>query len=271
MKKHYLLLLILIPILLKAQEKRKYFYGTLKTKSVVIANAHIINLKTGQGAFSNDTGNFRILAKVQDSLSISYVGFKTETLIVKPIHFGMQTNNIELTKSSIALDEVEVKKHNFLGILSKDMEQTPEDIAIVKSKGALDFSNIDFKQPTIKVIDDFSRKKAPDARKLTDPTAKFAGVGTTIGGLDKYALELRKQRKEINYKENFPKMLLSEFGSYFFFNELKIPKDNYYHFLEFCNSFNIEGLYKENKVLDVINILRRESKKYLLIINKENE
>lgn len=148
------------------------------------------------------------------------------------------------------------------------MKQTPEDIAIVKSKGALDFSMINFKQTLIKQIDVVDRSKAPDTRKQTDPTAKFAGVGGGFSsGLDKYAMEKRRKRKEIAFKENFPKMLISEFGSSFFFNDLKIPKEKYYHFLEYCNPLDIELLYKNGNVLEVIKILQEQSITYLKSIN----
>lgn len=271
MKHHYLIILLITPFFLKAQERRKYFYGTLKSNSILIGNAHIINTKTGQGTFSNEQGNFKIFAKEKDSLTISYVGYETKTLLVEKFHFGIQKNTIKLNKSTITLEEVALKKHNLFGVLIRDMKQTPEDIAVVKSKGALDFSNIDFDKATIEIIDDHSRKNSPDSRKLTDPTALFAGAGTSFSGLDKYALERRKQRREINFKENFPKMLLSEFGEHFFFVDLRIPKENYYHFIEYCNALNIETLYKERKTMEVINILRNESKKYLQIIHKENE
>ena len=180
----------------------------------------------------------------------------------------MQKKSFILEKKIIELDEVTLKKHNLFGLISRDMKQTPEDIAVVKSKGALDFSMIDFEKAVISTIDQIDRSKAPDMQKETDPVAKFAGVGKGFSsGPDKFAAEKRRLRKEIIFKENFPKMLISEFGKKFFFKDLKIPPEKYYHFLEFCNTLNIEELYKNNKKIKLIKILQEESKNYLKVIN----
>ncbi len=270
MKKQLLVTFILSFIISKslAQEKRKFLYAKITDNIAEISNAHIINTNTNQGTYTNEGGEFRILAKPNDSLKISFVGYKTKVIVVKPNHFWMQINSFILERNIIELDEVALKKHNLFGILSRDMKQTPEDVAIVKSKGALDFSMIDFEKAVINTIDEIDRSKAPDMRKETDPTTKFAGVGGSFGsGPDAHAAEKRRVRKEIAFKENFPKMLISEFGASFFFNELKIPKENYLHFLEYCNTLNIEQLYKDDKKIDVIKILQEESKGYLKIIN----
>lgn len=263
-------LFFLLAFKITAQESRKMLYATIIDDLGTIPEAHIINLNTKQGTFSNDNGEFRILAKLNDSLQISFVGFETKIITVESTHFGITENRIKLTKTTIELDEVEVKKHTLIGSIAIDTKQTPKDIGIEKSKKAVDFSNIDFSQPVISNIDIIDRGKAPNARKFTDPTANFAGVGGGVSlGTDKYSENLRKLRKEINYKESFPDKLLSEFGSHFFFEELKIPKDKYLHFLEFCNFRNIENLYKEEKVLKVIDILQEESIKYLSAIHQE--
>lgn len=270
MKKQLLLTFLFFIILLKitAQEKRKFLYATVINNIETISNAHIININTNQGTYTNNDGEFRILAKPSDSLKISFVGYKTNYFVVNSNHFSIKQNSFLLTKKLIELDEVVLKKHNLFGVLSRDMKQTPEDIAVVKSKGALDFSNIDFEKKVISPIDVIDRSKAPDMRKETDPTAKFAGVGGAYSsGPDSYAAEKRRMRKEINFKENFPKMLISEFGAKFFFVDLKIPKENYLHFLEYCNPLNIEELYKNNKKLEVIKILQEQSKGYLKVIN----
>ncbi|MGY0426867.1 MAG: hypothetical protein ACWIPI_08585 [Polaribacter sp.] len=70
-------------------------------------------------------------------------------------------------------------------------------------------------------------------------------------------------------KKDFPYKIMSELGEKFFFEKLKIPVDNYFHFLEYCNPLGIEQLHKDGKLLDIIKIFERESKTYLKIINKK--
>ncbi|WP_028888955.1 carboxypeptidase-like regulatory domain-containing protein [Tenacibaculum ovolyticum] len=268
MNKISLIFLFIIPITIKAQQKRQFLYAKVHDKIDKVCNAHIINLNTKQGTFTNEFGEFRILAKNNDSLRISFIGYKTAIIIIKNNHFGMLKNTFILEKETYELDEVVLKKHNLFGFLSRDMKQTPDDVAIVKSKSAFDFSMIDFEKKVISKTDAIDRSKAPNMRKETDPTAKFAGVGGSFGaGIDGYAEEKRRLRREIKFKEKFPKMLISEFGKSFFFKDLKIPEEKYLHFLEYCNPLQIEKLYKNGKVLQVIKILQQESKSYLKIIN----
>ncbi|WP_272151476.1 carboxypeptidase-like regulatory domain-containing protein [Tenacibaculum aiptasiae] len=268
MNKPLLFLLFIITYQNYAQEKRKFLYASIEDNFNPIANAHIINLNTKQGTFTNDFGEFRILAKKKDSLQISFIGYATKIFTVSANDFGMLKTTIKLKKIDYELDEVVLKKHNLKGVLSIDSKQVPKDQGIVKSAKAVDFSMINFKESIILPIDVIDRSKAPNMRKVTDPTSKFAGVGGGFSsGPDKYSLEKRKMRKRIAFKESFPKKLLSELSPNFFFKELKIPKDRYYHFLDYCNQLGIEKLYKNGKIFDVIKILKQESIPYLKSIN----
>ncbi len=270
MKKQLLLLLFFLTVSFKifAQENRKFIYATIKDKIGEVSNAHIINLKTNQGTYTNEEGEFRILAKVNDSLQISFVGYKTTFFKVKIKNFGLFQNEIILEKEALELDEIILKKHDLIGSLGVDTKKTPKDIGKEKSKTALDFSMIDFEKIVSTTVDDIDRSKAPNMQKETDPTAKFAGVGSGFSaGPDKYAAEKRRLRRLIKFKENFPKKLLSEFGEKFFFDELKIPKEKYHHFLAYCSPLNIEKKHKNGNILEVIKILRQESKSYLKVID----
>nr|WP_299033928.1 carboxypeptidase-like regulatory domain-containing protein [uncultured Tenacibaculum sp.] len=263
-------LLLLLTLQITAQEKRKFLYASVHDEVASVPNAHIINLNTKQGTFTNDNGEFRILAKPNDSLQVSFVGYETKIIKVETIHFGIEEHKIELKKIAIELDEVEVKKHNLIGSIVIDAKQTPKDIGLDKAKSALDFSMIDFNEKVILDIDEVDRSKPPSMIRTTDPTANFAGAGTGFSsGLDKYAQQKKRTRKMIKFKEGFPKMLLSEFGKHFFFVELKIPEDKYLHFLEYCNPLDIEKLYKDGNVIKLIEILRKESVSYLNIINEK--
>ena len=121
MNKRLLFLILLISFLkTQSQENRKFLYATLKDKVGNIFNAHVVNLNTKQGTFTNESGEFRVLAKQHDSLQISFVGYKSTIIIVKLNHFGIQKNTFELVKTAFELDEVSIKKNNLLGYLSSD-------------------------------------------------------------------------------------------------------------------------------------------------------
>ena len=55
----------------------------------------------------------------------------------------------------------------------------------------------------------------------------------------------------------------------FFKNDLKIPMKKLYNFLEYCNPLGIEDLYKQNRKIELINILKKESNTFLLLKDEE--
>ena len=93
--------------------------------------------------------------------------------------------------------------------------------------------------------------------------------GATIVMPFKYSERLWALRKELAQKRAFPYKIMSELGEKFFFDELKIPIEKYFHFLEYCNPLGIEDLYKNGRTLEVIKILKEESESYLKIIKEQ--
>ena len=265
--------LLLLAFQTIAQQKRVFIYATIKDKVGVITDAHIVNLQTKQGTFSNENGEFRILAKENDSLQVSSVGYETIFWIVKKENFGIQKNHIKLHKITIELDEVEVKKHYLLGNISSDIKKVPNDtIGNLVKDLVSEIKNMKISDIMTMKDDEFDKSKAPDMRKTTDPAAAFAGVGGSISlGLDPYAQKLKKQRKEINFKESLPKKLLSEFGEKFFFIELKIPSEKYHHFINYCTFSSIEELYKKGEILELITLLQKESITYIKTLPKNEK
>jgi len=121
----YILFLVLFCLKIQAQKQQipqKFLYGSVNDKITTIYNAHIINLTTKHGTFSNQSGEFRILAKVNDSLKISFVGYKSIHIKVNTNHFGIQKNSFKLHKQAYELDEITLKKNDLLGFLSSDIK-----------------------------------------------------------------------------------------------------------------------------------------------------
>ena len=56
--------------------------------------------------------------------------------------------------------------------------------------------------------------------------------------------------------------ILSDFG-YDFFDQLKIPDDKIYAFLNYCSKFNIEELYEQESKLNLIKFLEDKSNIFL--------
>ncbi len=233
--KHKLLLFFLFIICIKtySQEDRKFLYAEIKDKIGPIVNAHIINKNTNQGTFSNDSGEFRILAKPNDSLNISFVGYKTKTYKIKITHFGIQQNIIFLEKTNYELDEVKIRDHDLLGYLSSDSKKiktektidakslklpyagsrilTPAERKLYTALGGGNLLSVDFLLNTISG----RIKKLRKLKAIEEKEKRITFINTTYKDYIKHILKLKNEDilrfvyycesssdfKTINYRE----------------------------------------------------------------------
>lgn len=265
-KLHSFFFILLVSFSFFAQKKNIILSGKVTDSLGIVKNANIINLKTNQGTFSNDEGLFRIFVSEGDSVQFSSIQHYTKKIKINTQIFNDKNIEITLTASTYVLDEFELKKHNLSGRLGIDTKNVPIDKKDSLLKKVMDFSKVNMK---IVESDDYIDSRVRPPIVNTDPSARFAGAGATANIAFKYSEKLWALRKELERKKAFPYKLLSELGDKFFFDDLKIPLDNYFHFLEYCNPLGIEKMHKEGRLLEVIKILKTESITYLKIIKKE--
>ena len=247
------------------QESRALVSGKITDSLNTVKNANIINIKTNQGTFSSDNGEFRIFVKDGDSLRISSIQHITKFILIKRKDINNKVLNIKLAYNTVVLDTFELKRHNLSGRLGIDSKNVPNNKKDSLLRNLMDFSKIDMK--VVAPDDHIDKMKPPIVN--TDPTARFAGAGGAFSMPFKDSERLWALRKKLARKKAFPYKILSELGEKFFFEKLKIPVDNYFHFLEYCNPLGIENLHKDKKILDIIKIFQSESKTYLEIIKNE--
>ncbi|AQS93011.1 hypothetical protein BXQ17_02510 [Polaribacter sp. BM10] len=248
-----------------AQDRRTIINGKVTDSLKLVKNANIINLTTNQGTFSADDGTFRLFVKQGDSVRVSSIQHITKIITITEQIINTKKMAVKLAYNTVVLDTFELKRHNLLGSLEADSKSVPVDKKEKALKSILDFSDIDM---SIEAPDDLIDKMKPNL-VTTDPTERFAGAGAGFSMPFKDSERLWALRKKLARQKAFPYKILSELGDKFFFDELKIPVDRYFHFLEYCNPLGIEDLHKEKKILELIKILQSESKSYLLIIKKE--
>ena len=240
-----------------SQETEKFIFAKIIDSVGAVENANIINLRSKLGTSSNTSGEFKIKVKIGDSLQISSVQHVTKYFIIDKISINKRIDII-LKRGIEELEGFELNKRKLMGILDLDLKNVPET-----RKG---YFNIIF--PKLRHKDDFmSRVMRQKVR--TDPNLAFIGVGFNIGIPFRNSEKHKALVRKLEYKKNFPRAILLDFGVKFFSLDLKIPPENYYQFIEYCSPLGIEDLYKKNKKLDVIKILRKESVSYLKIINAE--
>ena len=117
--------------------------------------------------------------------------------------------------------------------------------------------------------DDYIDTRVRPNEIRTDPNSAFVGAGSSISMPVGDSKKLWALRRKLAKKKAFPIKLLKELGEDYFYKELKIPIDKYYHFLDYCNFKGIEDLYYNDKLLEVIKILYEESVAYLKTIKKD--
>lgn len=266
MNKITLFILLVFSLNIFSQNDRTYIHGKISDKIGILPNVHIINLNTNHGTYTNSNGDFKIPVKTSDILRFSYVGYETKIIHVTDEYFGMHDNFFIIKKITFSLDEVEIKKHNLKGSISSDIRKTPQDKREEALNNTMDFSKVDMS--IVEANDHIDEMVRPPSVNM-DPTAKFVGVGSKSTIPFGYSKKLWALRKELALRKGMPSKLLAELGEKFFFEELQIPPEKYYHFLEYCNPLGIEGLHKKGESLKVIKILVAEHSKYLKIIKKQ--
>ena len=266
------LLLVFLHQIVIAQSNRVVINGSVKNTSLKpILNTHIVNLTTGVGTISNNNGAFNIPVKEGDWLQVSNIQYQTKKIRLKKGNIKERFLNIHLIAVANILEEAVIMK-KLKGNLTSDLFKNKKDTIREKVKSMMEII-MSMKHEDImnmKIGEDERHMKKPrNAQLSTDPVAKFAGLPPETIGIPDYALiAKRARRNEISFKEVFPNKLLQIFGEHFFFIKLKIPKDKYYHFLQYCTRLKIEKLFKEGKHIKLLKILIQESTSYLLLLEK---
>ncbi|WP_299016554.1 hypothetical protein [uncultured Polaribacter sp.] len=261
----YLFFLIFTCYTTFSQQRRALINGKVTDSLSTVKNANIINLKTNQGTFSSDNGSFIMFVKEGDSLRISSVQHFTTFVVVKKRNIKKKNIEVKIKYKTIVLDTFEIKRHDLSGRLGIDAKEAPVDKRDSLLRVRMDFSKID--KNVVGPIDEMDLAKPP--MNNVDPTAQFAGAGAAVVVPFGYSERLWALRKKLQRKKEFPYKIMSELGEKFFFENLKIPIERYFHFLDYCNPLGIEQMHKDNKILDIIKVFQQESKSYLEIINKE--
>ena len=260
-----LLLLALCTQIISSQEERKVLFGLIYDENGILENAHIVNITNDQATFSNQNGEYKIFARPTDSIKYTAVGHQTYIEELTENDFNIYRKVTTIQKRDYELDEVILKNTELSGSLEADINETPKDQKATALAKTMDFTKVNM---NVDNNEDYIDKNVRPNVARTDPTKEFQGFGPTVNISSENSVKLISLRKELAFKKTMPTKLLNELGEDFFFEELKIPVEKYYHFLEFCNPLGIEKLYKKNNVLAVIKILRKEHIKYLELIKK---
>lgn len=249
-------LFFLISLNSVGQEKKHIFVGKTLELQKPISGVHIYNLNRLTATASRDNGIFEITVSQNDTLIISHVKYKTQRIVISKGYLNNAAPvNIHLEIMTNYLDTVSIKNHDLSGILEADSKTTK--LTDTDSINAVwrDLA----KQPSFKDYErDLSKPILNNVDATVNSTVKVA-AGIPMKFKD---VEIRRELKN---KRDFPKRIISDFGTGYFTNTLKIPSEKIHHFLTYCDSKNIIDLYYKNEIMAVLTILHDESIEYTKI------
>ncbi len=147
MKKIIILFLVLAGMGVSGQEKEDATPSqTLQAKvtnaqtGFPLESVHVINLNQVIGTITDQEGQFSITAAVNDTLYLSYLGFKPEKVPVTNDMFRFGVTEIALTELAYALEEVIVRPYQLTGYLEIDVKNLPVNNAYQYSISGLNKS-----------------------------------------------------------------------------------------------------------------------------------
>ncbi|MFT4782075.1 MAG: hypothetical protein ACJAZK_001382 [Psychroserpens sp.] len=127
--KHIITLLLFISVTPFgfAQEVETAVKGTIidLTTDKPIDRVNIVNLNQVIGTSSDEEGDFEIQAKLNDTLHLSYLGYKSIKVRVTNDWLKFGETKIGMTELALALEEVVVNQLKLTGYLEIDVMQVP--------------------------------------------------------------------------------------------------------------------------------------------------
>ncbi len=132
MKKFLPLLLLFVSVFGLAQEDENDMPAQDITATVINAqnnfpleSVHVINLNKVIGTITDPRGKFTITASVNDTLYLTFLGFKSQKVRVSNDMLKIEDTKITLTELAYALEEVIVRPYQLTGFLEIDVKNLP--------------------------------------------------------------------------------------------------------------------------------------------------
>lgn len=105
-----------------------------------LVNVHVINLNQVVGTVTDSEGKFQLRAAVNDTLYMTYLGYKPQKIRVTNDMLRFGETEIRLTELALALEEVIVRPYQLTGYLEIDVKYLPINTAYQYSISGLNAS-----------------------------------------------------------------------------------------------------------------------------------
>lgn len=251
MKKILLLLIVLFPILMSAQEGRKILRGQVVADSIKVEYITVLNKNTNIKAVTDDNGLFSIYAQPADTLYFSSITFRPAMLVLAKEHFNESRLLIKLDQDITMLNEVVITP------LTGNLEEDSKDV-----KTRIFTSDLDAKSLTegINVEDKIPVNPAFPSAERRLPGMDFVKIYDMI-----FKPKGRKKdyTKEYLNGKTFSEVAQEKYTYYFFTETLKLKHEDIGLFLAYCdNGEESAKLLAPDKEFELTDYLIKKSEEY---------
>lgn len=203
-----------------------------------LENVNIVNINTVKGSTTNKEGKFAINAKINDTVYLSYIGFRSIQVKITEDWVKFGEVKIKMTESAIALEEVKLQEIQLTGYLEIDAKNIPIYDNYRYSISGLDYAyeGGNYQQSAISKV----------LQSISNPADLLY---KTFSKKDKQMRRLRKMKANESIKE----ILQSKFDRETLSAVLQISKDDIDQVLNRCNySKDFITTANDLQVLDAI-------------------
>ncbi len=244
-------MIICLPIWALSQEDRSLISGTVRSDTLLVENAHVINKTSQKGSITNGSGVFRISARAGDTLIISDIQYHGKILVLDREQMDLPHLDIELEELSHELEEVVLKQYGNMA-------------------GELGLPNAG-KKPLSKVernLNAYSQQSTPMVilQALLFKPGGIDDIYNIISGNRKRDRKLKALMDEDLRKEQ-DKSIASQIREYlkdeFFLEEVKVPEELIDSYILFCMPKGLARLYGEGRFIEVIDIFLKNREEFM--------
>ena len=225
MKQIILLLLFIFSIHGHSQE-RIMISGLVKSDSLTIEGAHIINLSSKVGTVSDASGLYELPVQLNDTILFSDIEFKNIQVIVTESNISEKYLEIDFQVNINELDEVIIANNmaGSLGLPNSDkdpLSQAERRTNYYKKGGAIS---------KLQGLVSGEAKKMRKIQRLSEEDERTRA----------YQIQILKIREY--FKDDF------------FINSLKIPEEDINNFIGHCLQKGVIQMYKGERYLEIIDV-----------------
>jgi len=256
--------LILVPLLIISYghgqiDNRKYIKGKINVPAKDDPeNISIYNKSSAKGTLTDETGNFKIFAAVDDTLTISSIQYSDFDVVVDKEVFDNKTMTIYLKESVSILDEVVVRPYDLTGDLKEDAGniKTLTMQPITKSSKSIVYGYTGGQEYAA------DGQTSPE-KALMDQS--YFRYGLNFVNLFKLLVETEEgsSSSKRSYQEKGKGNLKEIYSNNFFQTYLKIPREKINDFIDHAEQNGLdEPLLKKGNEMELIQFLVDTSRSY---------